>query len=282
MCDILDRQINQTGIDLNRMSVKLEDHYSLSDRDVCSIVRLIGEVAIFDGTFSDKKRLLMNRLAQLIEVDCWIWTPIAATRPGEQVVAVAAMHEGFSEQRFVAYLNAIEHPQMAEFNEAFLRDLQARSAHTTRLRQQLDPTDTFTSSEVFPLWQQADIGPILLSSYPFEDGSISLIGLYRDAHKPLFSERDARIAHVVLSELPWLHVQSLPSVKHCEGQMLSPRLRTTLNLLLEGLGRKQIAGHLGITVNTASGYVKQLYRYYSVQSHPELMKHFKEGDGGDV
>ena len=64
--------------------------------------------------------------------------------------------------------------------------------------------------------------------------------------------------------------------------MLSPRLRTTLNFLLEGLGRKQIAAHLCISENTVSGYVKEVYRFYKVQSQPELMKFFRDGDGGDL
>ena len=259
-----------------------ETTFQLSEKDVCAMVRLIGEVAVLEGDLATKKRYLLDGLCRLVDIDSWIWTLIAKVPAGEQVVAAAFMHGGFSEDRFAAYLKAVEHPDMAHFNELYLKEVYERGTHTTRLRQQLDPDNTFVTSDVYPLWQAADIAPLMLSTYPFEDQSLSLIALYRNEAKALFSERDARIVHVILSEVPWLHMQSLPQVKRTQADQLSPRLRTTLNLLLEGLGRKQIAGHLEISENTVSGYVKQVYRFYGVQSHAELMKFFREGDGGDV
>ena len=157
-----------------------------------------------------------------------------------------------------------------------------RGSHTTRLRQQVDPDNTFPSLPVFPLWKKADIAPLLLSCHPLPDGSLSLIALYRKADDSLFTQREARIAHIVLSEVPWLHAQSWPQAKRINAQPLSPRLRTTLNLLLEGLGRKQIGTHLGISENTVSGYIKQIYRSYKVHSQAELMNFFRDGDGGDL
>lgn len=146
----------------------------------------------------------------------------------------------------------------------------------------MDPGNQFPKSDGFELWQAADISPILLSSYPFSDGSLSMVGLYRSQDKALFSERDSRIAHIVLSEVPWLHAQSMPTEVQLKKQRLAPRERTTLNLLLEGLGRKQISKYMDISENTVAGYIKKVYRYYEVQSHAELMRYFREGDGGDV
>ncbi|MFK5920776.1 MAG: LuxR C-terminal-related transcriptional regulator [Verrucomicrobiota bacterium] len=108
------------------------------------------------------------------------------------------------------------------------------------------------------------------------------IAMYKKESDSLFTEKEARIAHIVLSEVPWLHAESWPRAKKIKGQMLSPRQRTTLNLLLEGLGRKQIAAQLGISENTVAGYIKEVYRFYNIQSHAQLMKHFHDGDGGDL
>ncbi len=254
---------------------------SLPEKDVRQLVSLLGSVAILDGDLASKKRHLMNGLCEIIGADCWGWTLLLPVKPGEKPGAAAFMHGGFSEERFCNFLEAIEHPDMAHFNERFLGEVYSRQCHTTRLRQQLDPDNNFLTSSVYPLWQKANIGPLMLSCYPFPDGCLSFVAIYRNESDELFAERESRIAHIVLSEVPWLHAESWPQAKQIKGGMLSPRQRTTLSLLLEGLGRKQIAAHLDISENTVSGYVKEVYRFYNVQSHAQLMKHFSDGDGGD-
>ncbi|NOX98660.1 MAG: hypothetical protein GXP30_02845 [Verrucomicrobia bacterium] len=254
---------------------------SLPEKDVRQLVSLLGKIAILDGDLAAKKRHLMDGLCRLIDADCWAWVLLLPTKPGEKPAPAGFMHGGFSEDRYCDFLEAVEHPDMAHFNERFLGEVYSRQRHTTRLRQQLDPENTFSTSAVYPLWQKADIGPLMLSCYPFPDGCLSFVAMYRKASDALFAEREARIAHILLSEVPWLHAESWPQAKQIKGQMLSPRLRTTLNLLLEGLGRKQIAAHLEIAENTVSGYIKEIYRFYQVQSHAQLMKYFRDGDGGD-
>jgi DNA-binding NarL/FixJ family response regulator len=55
---------------------------------------------------------------------------------------------------------------------------------------------------------------------------------------------------------------------------LSPRLRQTLQRLLEGDSEKQIAIHLGLSRNTVHVYVKSLYKRFAVQSRAELLARF--------
>jgi len=261
------------------------DEPSLDDAHIRSIVQLLAQVAIVEGSLNDKKSVLLNGLSRLIGADCWVWTALAPTEPGEKPVAVNFLHGGFSAERFAAYSEAIEHPNMALLNAPFLKLLEERRAHTTKLRQQLDPENSFVKLPVYPLWQNADIAPLLLSCYPFETGSMSLIALYRQEKSDLFSPVEARIAHILLSEVRWLHEDSLPNCNNESSHSylnLSPRQRTTLNLLLEGLGRKQIAAYLSISENTVSGYVKEIYRFYGVRSHAELLRHFRHGDRGDL
>jgi DNA-binding CsgD family transcriptional regulator len=52
---------------------------------------------------------------------------------------------------------------------------------------------------------------------------------------------------------------------------LSPRLRQTLECLLEGDGEKQVAARLGLSRHTVHDYVTALYRRLDVSSRPELM-----------
>jgi DNA-binding CsgD family transcriptional regulator len=61
----------------------------------------------------------------------------------------------------------------------------------------------------------------------------------------------------------------------------APRQRVTMNLLLQGETRTQIAAHLGISPHTAQGYIKAVLRHFGVHSRPELLARFHRGDGGD-
>jgi DNA-binding NarL/FixJ family response regulator len=63
---------------------------------------------------------------------------------------------------------------------------------------------------------------------------------------------------------------------------LSPRLWLVHEMLLQSYGRKEIADHLGLSMHTVSGYMKEVYRHFDVQSHAQLVARFFRGDGGDV
>ena len=52
---------------------------------------------------------------------------------------------------------------------------------------------------------------------------------------------------------------------------LPPRVRETLQYLLEGDGEKQAAARMGLSRETVHQYVKALYRHYRVESRAELL-----------
>ena len=60
----------------------------------------------------------------------------------------------------------------------------------------------------------------------------------------------------------------------CHGNLCIVQCCCLLNLLLDGRDRKQIADQMGISENTVSGYAKDVYRHFDVNSHVELMRKF--------
>ena len=52
---------------------------------------------------------------------------------------------------------------------------------------------------------------------------------------------------------------------------LSPRLRETLDCLLDGASEKQIAKRLELSPHTVHGYVKLIYRHFKVKSRAQLL-----------
>jgi DNA-binding CsgD family transcriptional regulator len=255
------------------------DDDQLPVSDVRQIVRLLGEVIAAPGDHGVKKRLLMDGLCQIIDATAWIWG-VGQHRPDSAPFYIAFDRGNIDEERFARLMEAVNHPEMQEFAQPFSEELVATGQHLTRLRQQINPTGSFIGSRAEQAWLRADIGPVLLSCKPLPDGGFSSIGIYRTAERELFSEKEARIAHIVLTEVPWLHLHGWPEERGQSALTLFPRLRTVLNLLIEGWSRKQIADRLDLSLNTINGYVKDIYRHFSVHSQAELLARLSRGNGG--
>jgi len=246
----------------------------LSDFDARSVVRLLGEVAALEGDFSARKRFLMEGLCELIDADSCIWALGCQMEPQKPQVFVNFIHNGFTEQTFADYLKAVEHPDMVQIASKFASTLAERGKHTTMIRDEIDEEGLSYLGEVGQRWRGAGIGSLMLSAYPVDQGSVSMVGLYRHIESEPFTEREKYIADLLLSEVPWLHLSGWPEDRAVVVPKLSPRKRIVLNLLLESLSRKQIAGQLELSEHTVSGYIKEIYRHFGVSSHAELMKKF--------
>lgn len=103
------------------------------------------------------------------------------------------------------------------------------------------------------------------------DGTVSIISLNRAIEDGLFSPRDAAILHLFHHELtPYLGTR-LANPNKPSTTCLSPRLRETLQALLEGESEKQVAWRLRLSQQTVHEYVTKLYRHFGVHSRSELL-----------
>jgi DNA-binding NarL/FixJ family response regulator len=98
---------------------------------------------------------------------------------------------------------------------------------------------------------------------------------------PPFTQRECHIAHILLSELSWIHEQGWPEDRGASVPRLSPRLRVVLNLLLDGRTRKEMATSLSLSEYTIAQYQRAIYSHFGVNSHITLLRRFRTGDGGD-
>jgi DNA-binding CsgD family transcriptional regulator len=253
----------------------------LSESDVRAMMAVLGHIAGLDEDLATRRRVLLENLAQLIGADCWHWCLLGRKTSGELPTFSVFLKGGFTEERFAKYLTAQEHPEMAMFNAPILAELENRGSHITRLRQQVDSENRFPKSDVYRLWREADLAPLILSMRPGINGQVSAVTLFRNFDRPLFNGRENRIAHVMLSSVPWLHEEAWPNHPRRRVGVLSPRLHTVINLLLQGMGRKQIATEMGISIHTLNDYIKDIYLRFDVHSQSELIRLFVEGDGGD-
>lgn len=267
------------------MSISSQGSFNLSETDVRAIVRLLGEVAAIQGDHAEKKRYLMDGLCSLIGADYWGWGLASQFEPGKPPVYIGATMGGFRENQLAKFLQAVETPVTHQLSIEPIQELYSGKIHVTRTLEQVSHEsyghwrDSDDPGAV--LWKEASIGSVIVSFRSIEKSSVSSIGIYRRYNAPAFSARDGRIAHIILSEIPWLHEMGWPDDRAVSVPKLSPRKRLILELLLQSCSRKQIATDLGITENTLSGYIKEIYRHFSVQSQPELLRKFYQGNGGD-
>lgn len=253
----------------------------ITEDDFRAVVRILGEVASMEGSAHEKRTCLMVGLAELIQADAWIWTLAPKMEPGEQPVYLFHNTGGLDDTRMAKIIKAIEHPVTGLMTTKLAQDMIDTGSHVTRLRQDVISNEWFNTSPAKPLWDDADIGPILFSLLPLPDYGGAGVGLYRKADAPLFSEREARIAHIVLTEVPWLHLAELSTDNTRDIPSLPPRCRLILNQVVRGTSRKEIARDLGLSPHTVNDYMKVIFKHFNVHSQLELMGRLREGDGND-
>lgn len=246
------------------------------------MVQLLGDVIALPAGATEKKRHLMEGLCRLIGGDAWAWSRLHL-QEGFAPRQILMLNGGFDEERLAKWAMAIEHPQMKPVTGNLVAEAVAGSRGFTRRDADFVPADWWDSPDdlAFRLWTEANIRSFMLSAWPLPGGGFSGVGIYRNADRPHFNARECRIAHILFSEIPWLHQAGHGEGEGSELVPLPPRQRTVLNLLVQGWTRRGIASEVGISVQTVHGYVKKLFHYFGVHSQPELIARFTSGDGGD-
>ena len=253
----------------------------LKEKDIRAVVRLLGEVA---GSTEDpvvRKKQLMTGLAKLVGADGWLWsvTRVRDHRP----ICCALLHGGLDDRQLTAWAESSQRldPPLPEHKTC--EEIARQQLHATRTREQMvSDEDWYANATVQRYRIDVGIDDFLYSLYPLgEPYFVSAIGLYRHTGRPRFSRRDRRLAHIVLSEVPWLHRAGLPEDEGRTVPQLPPRLRTVFVMLFEGKDRKRIAHLLNISQHTAKDYISEVYRHFGVSSQVELIRRFALGDGKD-
>ena len=113
----------------------------------------------------------------------------------------------------------------------------------------------------------------MISMHVGSDGWAFFINLTRAVGDRPLERRDAKFIQLLQLELARHLGRSLATTRDPVAR-LSPRLRQTLDCLLDGDGEEQAALRLGISAATVREYVQALYRLFGVNTRPELMAYF--------
>jgi DNA-binding CsgD family transcriptional regulator len=165
----------------------------------------------------------------------------------------------------------------AALNSPFLQSFHSVPGRfVTRTRQELTgDRDWYTSAFVNEVLRPSGLDDALLSQYapPGRDWQHELV-LNRLLGDPPFGRRECLLVHLCQAEVVPLLGRALATSSEVGPAGLSPRLRQTLEALLEGDSEKQAALRLGVGVRTVHEYVLALYRHFEVSSRGELLAFF--------
>jgi DNA-binding CsgD family transcriptional regulator len=263
--------------------VKAHDDLPITDADARDIIRLIGEVIAAPGDHAAKKRLLMDSLCRLVDADFWFWSMVLHDVGKHDPVWAHALSGGFSEGQYPAVMQALDHPVTGVIHGEIAAAVASTRKHITRTRAQFDPTDRAGFRDPGGVWANAGIADLMASYRMVRPDALSGLGLYRRLGRPDFDARELRIAHIVLSEVPWLHESGWPEnrIEERELPKLSRRERTVLLSLVNAETPKSIATALKVSAHTVNDYIQAVYRHFGVNSRAQLLGKFTKGDGGD-
>lgn len=247
-------------------------------RDLGSVVALLSRVIEQPGGLPQKKRRFMRGLADLVDADAWYWAMLQQLDHHGRATPLELIHGGFTPAQLAAYAQSRddhanpppELPRLAELQHG------SRGQPYTLTRQQLvDDRQWYGSGYYAHHVPRIGLDHVLYGNWPHPDrGRISVVAVFRSLGRPAFTERDRLLTHLLITHSHWLHADELPEDCGASVQGLTPRGRTVLRLLLEGMTEKQIAHHLRLSRHTVHDYVKAIYRHFSVTSRTDLLRRF--------
>jgi DNA-binding CsgD family transcriptional regulator len=143
----------------------------------------------------------------------------------------------------------------------------------TRTREQLvDDAAWYRSSEFQDMHRAMGLDDIMPSCrLTREPLRLFAFVLFRPLRERRHRERERQLVHLFHHELQRYVGTALALERGGVDAGLPPRLRETLECLLEGDGEKQAAARLGLSRHTVHEYVTALYRRLGVSSRAELM-----------
>ncbi|RKG71776.1 DNA-binding response regulator [Corallococcus sp. CA054B] len=247
---------------------------NLRSSQVRVLVRLVNEAHELPERQGERTRHLLSGMCRILGADAGACVLECDFRPGGRGGFTAAVLEGWDGAARPA-LEALQ--SMGSACNPCIHSLMERppvpGAVVTALRRELvGDRDWYGAPYVEHYLRPTHLDDSVYSLRWFEvPGAVRGIGIYRGRSERPFDEADRELLHLFHAECGALLGLPEPTREEAPGVRLTPRERQTLELLLQGLGDKQIAARLGISRFTVNQYTKTLYRRFGVQSRTALI-----------
>ena len=262
----------------------------LTENEVRAVVRLLAEALSPNDGRAAKCRRVMDGLCDMAGADAWLWYRSRVPGVGQPPVNIDFCYGrsfGQEQMAIIAERGLEVHGEPPEYVP--LKRLIMQGKHVTRQRAQLVDDRVWHHPDHRRYVERMGLDDHLYSIVPWAapsgEGMFVSVGMiFRSLDRPKFERHVARRMHRLFGELGPLHHEALSGEAPGVHQQLTPRLRTLLVALVDGLPISQIAREYGLSPHTVNGYMKKIYAHFGVQSRAELMRRFMTvtSDGGGV
>jgi len=260
----------------------------ITEVDIRAIVKILADVAILGEGPVVKKRLLLEQLGRYIAADYWMSALRVQKSLADAPNFIGLLHSGFTPEQLAKLAESAAHPSVKAIDAPHAEALsQCHMQQLTLRLEDFDQQGLWSGSPAAELAREADVETFLASTrklYNGVDGEVqsSTLVFYRSPGNPCFSERERRIAHIVLTEVNWLHTDVWPPEFFFEKTSdLPARHLVLLSLLVHGNSRQKISEVMSLSIHTVNTYVKTIFSHFTVNSQTELMQRFIYGNGHD-
>lgn len=230
----------------------------------------------------ERRRLLIEGLAALVEADVWIWSSTAANHaiPGDFMTTCVVDGGWKTPEEPARVFEILSSPDCGRKAMGKIYDLIQAGRRSTFIDGELFPEGE--EEHFMEMWRGTGFEHFLLTIYPIDRNFSSNLGLHRRIGRPPFTRRDRMIAQAVYGQVEWLHRSALNEAVREAAIALTPRERQTLIYLLAGHSQKSIAERMGISPHTVNDYLKQIHKRFGVTSRAQLQAHFFLGGTTDA
>jgi DNA-binding CsgD family transcriptional regulator len=243
--------------------------------DVRAVFRLIGECRELGDDATQWRQHMVTGLCRLTDAQL-LFGGEARIEPDGLMSALHFADHGWPNAATRCYYLAwLKDPRVLD-NPPLRRFCLLPGNRLTRTRQQLiDDRDFYASAFFNEMMRPFDMGHGLLSRHtpPGRDWRHIIVMNRLLGDRP-FGRRERRLIHLFQLEIAPMQGLALATSEQPGTVALSPRLRQTLEALLDGDSEKEAAIRMGLSVHTVHEYVTALYRQFSVSSRAELFARF--------
>jgi DNA-binding CsgD family transcriptional regulator len=230
----------------------------------------VAETADDHSSLGDRRLAVLTILTEVVQADAGVWA-WGRGWPSSAVTPVAHIDIGCNDTQRIAL---IEWGMDAEIDRTF-RDRvreQMGTAHaaTTLWRDVYSPEEWDAQPPMRRRMVEGGWSSWLHTVSYSDDDTWSNFFLLRVAGRPEFGPEEAAVAGLVLTGVPWLRSAAEEYVPPESFAGLTPRQRTVMLMLLDGLPRKTIARRLDIGKDTVGDHIKSIYAHFGVGSVGEL------------
>jgi len=248
--------------------------YSKTDK-VRELIRWITAPSFIALSVAEKRESLTEHLSRSIDAQVGFWGWGRGMPMDNGIAPIASILVGFTPEQKIGLHQMALSENTHELLNVPVRELLRLDSHVSVTRSQFWTDEQWNRDErVKESFHRFGFDDWLVSVDYFREDTWNNLTFFRALGAPPFGEAEKQLVDLAMASISWLRPNVADIVPASTFVDLSPRQRTVLMLLLEGLSRKQIAANLEITLHTVNDHCKELYTRFGVNSSSELSARF--------